>query len=427
MININGYMNPANDSLMVKLYDAGTGILFKHNRHWWLADEDCDGQISDTEIFFDPVPEPGDDIDDDDGDPDCYVQVDWGVKYDIWLVDLEDDQADIDEIEERILLHQGTADELVPWMRPALEDYSPAEDTLYVPVPIVGGGMIQHKDVIEVTWYSEKYIEANSDGPGLGCSVDTLTVDGSSYLIYGMDCTYDTFSQEMHLYNQGIIDWARNTGSRYVEQRFIVDMKGPNCVISSPSTTVAPDGDLHIMATLYDDGAGIDDDAVTVVVVDPEGNTVEFTEGPDVEDGVVTGTIEGPLVRGEYTVTIRGADRLGNTCSVTKTVKAQSDLLGVTQAYTFPNPFDPASSNANIRFTLSKPADVTIKVYDFAGEFVTTLANNYRAEGGDVNIEWGGEAADGTDLANGTYICRVEATDGNRTEEVNLKVVIWRE
>jgi hypothetical protein len=281
--------------------------------------------------------------------------------------------------------------------------------------------------VIEITWYSDKFIEANSDGPGLGCTIDTLTVDGSTFLVYGLDCTYDTFSQEMHIYDQGIIDWARNTGSKYVEQRFIVDMKGPNCVISSPAATVAPDGDLTIVATLYDDGAGIDEGSITVTVVDPEGNLVEFEEAPEIEDGVITAHIAGPLVRGEYTIKIRGADKLGNRCDVTKTVKAESELLGMTQAYSFPNPFDPATSNAKIHFTLSKAADVTIKVYDFGGDFVTTLANNYRAESGDVNIEWGGEAADGTDLANGTYICRVEATDGNRTEEVNLKVVIWRE
>ena len=89
---------------------------------------------------------------------------------------------------------------------------------------------------------------------------------------------------------------------------------------------------------------------------------------------------------------------------------------------------NPAAANARIQFSLSKAADVTVKVYDFGGQFVRTLASKQRFESTDAGfIEWGGEAEDGTDLANGTYIVRVTASDGARTEEANLKVVIWRE
>jgi flagellar hook assembly protein FlgD len=42
-------------------------------------------------------------------------------------------------------------------------------------------------------------------------------------------------------------------------------------------------------------------------------------------------------------------------------------------------------------------------------------------------VKWGGTASDGTKLANGAYIVRVVASDGQRTEEANLKVVIWRD
>jgi len=147
-----------------------------------------------------------------------------------------------------------------------------------------------------------------------------------------------------------------------------------------------------------------------------------------VSDGEITGHIDGPLTRGEYTIEVTAHDRLGNRCNVTKTVLVESAVLAMSGTYAYPNPVNPAESNARIQFNLSKAADVTVQVYDFGGKFVSTLASKQRFDSTDSGvIEWGGEAADGTDLANGTYIVRVTATDGARTEETNLKVVIWRE
>jgi hypothetical protein len=433
LINVKGYMNPANDSLQVKLFDAGTGILFKPDRRWFLPDFDCDGELDANELQYDPLPEYAigdgdfDPYDYDHDDESCWHQVDWGVKYDIWWVDLnEDDQRDIDEIEERVLLHQGTADELVPWVTPSLAEYSPASDTLRVPVPIVGGGVIGHMDVLEVTWYSEKSIERWNDGPGYTCESDTIRVGGETYLIYNSDCTYDADSQEMHIYEQGILDWAGNTGSKYVEQRFIVDMEPPSCQILGPASSVSPEGDLDIHAVIVDDGAGIDDGAITVEVTDPEGETVSV-EDLSVENGVVRGTVSGPLTRGEYVVKISATDRLGNECVVSRTAKAETAVLAMTQSFAAPNPFNPALSNARITFDVSRDADVTVKIYDFGGNYVATLASQMRVGAGTNVVEWGGEAADGTDLANGTYIAHVKVSDGNRTEESNLKVVLWRE
>jgi hypothetical protein len=355
--------------------------------------------------------------------------VDWGVKYDLWWVDLEeDDQRDIDEIEERVLLHQGTADELAPWVSPSLNDYNPSTDWLHVPVPVVGGGVIGDRDILEVTWYSEKTIEAYSDGSGYQyfCGVDTVNVGGDVYYMYDSDCTYDAHSQEMHIYEQGILDWAGNTGSKYVEQRFIVDMSPPSCEILSPTTTVTPEGNLDIYVVIADDGAGIDDSSITVTVTDPEGEAVEIEE-LTIVDGVIRGHVHGPLLRGEYIVTVHATDRLGNECVTTRTARAENAVLAMTQSSAYPNPFNPADSNAKITFDVTKSAEVTVRIYDFGGNYVTTLATNQAVQAGVAMFEWGGEAADGTDLANGTYIAHVSVTDGARTEESNLKVVLWRE
>ena len=115
-----------------------------------------------------------------DYDENCYIPIDWGMKYDLWRVDGEDEQADIDEFEERELLHQGTADELLPYIQrmrgsvkiDGLAGYDPTQDELLVRLPIVGGGRITDKDILEVTVYSDKYRTILGEGPGAGLRRD---------------------------------------------------------------------------------------------------------------------------------------------------------------------------------------------------------------------------------------------------------------
>jgi flagellar hook assembly protein FlgD len=68
-----------------------------------------------------------------------------------------------------------------------------------------------------------------------------------------------------------------------------------------------------------------------------------------------------------------------------------------------------------------------VKVYDFAGDFVTTLVNNQAFEAGSAAVSWAGEAEDGSALANGAYMIRVEAFDGAARQATTVKAVIWRE
>lgn len=411
-----GFMNPNNTALTARMFDAGSGILFKHDRPWFVLDQDCDGVLDPDERQQTPVYEYG--------DINCWVQLDWSTKVDVWMNDGEDDQNDIDEIEERTLIITGTATTMEPWVTSTSDnedwlypDYVPGTDSLIVPVPFLGNTPIQDGSVIEIVWYSDKSIEQNPDGPGGGC---------------GPNCLWDSRSQEMHIYNQGVTDWASNFGSRFVEQRFVVDMAPPACNFTLPTGTVDPSGDIVIDLTAVDAGAGTT--VIDVTVIDPTGAEVpegteagQFERTIDLATGRVTGTVHGPLMAGEYTIRLTAIDALGNRCDTVKVVRVESAVLAMTEAMAFPNPFNPAETEAGIHFNLSRPSDVTVRIYDFAGNEVNALAVSRAMPGGAVNLPWGGEASDGTDLANGAYICRITATDGSRTEESNLKLVIWRE
>jgi Mg-chelatase subunit ChlD len=442
--NVMGYMNPQQGKLIAKMYDAGTGILFKHDRPWYFYDADQDGILDPIERQSDPTDNPSGEY----GCGECpyWIRADWGIKYDVWRIHTPDQQPphdhqnDIDNIEVRTLLHQGTADELEPWItvrgKPnfTMDQYVPGTDTLRVPVAVVGGGMIKDNDIIEITWYSDKSIEQNSDGPGYGCIVDTMLVNGTMHLYWDPNCAYDSESQEMHIYNEGVQDWASNTGSKYVEQRFIVDTNCPTISFVEPAAlTVDPNGDLHVVVIAVDDGVGIGSFVVTIK--DPSGNVV--TPAPaDVQlvGGRYQAIIRGPLLRGEYSVTAVATDLLGNGCDGALAVRAEALVLAMTEVAAAPNPFNPQGSDQHggglmtIGFTVARKSDVTIKIYDFAGLEVATVRNQVPFEAGHwTNVTWAGEASDGTPLSNGAYICRITATDGVKTVDQSLKLVIWRE
>ncbi len=419
--NVSGYVDANNSMLTVKMTDHESGIFVRPQRQEFLLDPDCDGLIDGDEVAInEPFTDPT--------GASCFNPIDWGIHYDLWRVDGEDEQADIDEFEERELLHQGTADELLPYLTPPLygtgETYDPSKD-LFVKLPIVGGGRIKDGDILEVTIYSQKTRTLLGEGPALGCDqVDTLTVNGQTMYVLG-GCWFDFLSQQRIIYQQGVVDEVRNSGSQYVEQRFIVDMTAPNCAINLPGATQDPASPMLIDVSANDGGVGMGNE-VTVKVFGPNGDELEI-QNVVVSNGHYTGTIPAPLATGDYTITTTATDKLGHVCSATKTVRVEAPLLTLTDVYSYPNPFDPATGDAVIHFTLSKTSDVTIKVYDFAGNFVTTLKSHETMSPSSPVVRWGGTTNDGTRCANGAYIVRVTATDGARTEESNLKVVIWRE
>jgi hypothetical protein len=79
-----------------------------------------------------------------------------------------------------------------------------------------------------------------------------------------------------------------------------------------------------------------------------------------------------------------------------------------------PNPFTSATT---LRFMLSEPERVTIKVYDIRGRAVSTLADRVCSAGGHT-VTWSGTGPDGSRVAPGIYL--VAARAGSQTETRKL-------
>ncbi len=84
-------------------------------------------------------------------------------------------------------------------------------------------------------------------------------------------------------------------------------------------------------------------------------------------------------------------------------------------AYAAPNPFAPSRETTTIVFSLSRDAEVSVAIYDFASSLVRDLATDAPFAGGvDHRILWDGLDQDGQPVANGTYFYRIALNTGQQ-------------
>ena len=399
--DLSGWMNPdsEHDMLTAYMYDEGAGVLV------------CPTDLGDE------------------GD----LQ---GIKYDLWLVqadrpDVLDEYFDpLEEIEHRLLLHTGTCTELEPYLYPPLvgeDSYAPG-DTLFVPLPIVAGGRhhdIQDGDIIEVVFYTMKHVE---NDPTIHCEAGLILMpgqDGTAPDTLGsvyVDCYIDPDGRQ-HVYDQGILDWAGNAGAEYVEARFVVDKSAPSVELVTPAGgQVEPGEQFCFEVAVSDAGAGVDDASVRLVASD--GTEIEVTEFA-LDDETLTGCVEGGLDTGNYTLVVEAGDLAGNTAQINVPITVQAAILAVGDAHLVPNPFNPNEYEADICFNLSRAANVTVTIFDFAGEEVSTFSRDLGADS--HKLPWNATSGNGVQLANGAYLIRIEAQDGTGTKAATVKAVVWRE
>ena len=87
-----------------------------------------------------------------------------------------------------------------------------------------------------------------------------------------------------------------------------------------------------------------------------------------------------------------------------------------TLAQNSPNPFNPTTT---IAFTLANRGKVRLDVYDAAGRFVTTLADDVR-DAGPHSLEWDGSDAGGSRVGSGVYFYRLVSAEGAQTRKMVL-------
>lgn len=382
---------------------------------------------------------------------------DMGLKMDVWLVDNEDDQTDIDEYAERMLIQAGTPAMLT--FSPPICPYSDASrcddstyydpsDHLMVTLPLTADLAKYNGREIEVVLYSSKLEHIGFDS-NIGQLIGLGGGGGG-----------EDDDEEFTKYIFGPFDCVGNVGSQFVARRFIIDASAPRIVFLSPvmSSIVAPNSEIPVVAVIVDSsgassaGSGIDMDDLMVSLNGPDGqmfsffpttfdpadtastddataeaaqDVVDHVKDWNVEGDKITMTLKGLAKAGTYTLVMEGSDVIGNEFVASHTFNAGSSVLQLTDAYVYPNPVDPEEGAANIRFILggTRDARVTVKIFDFAGDLVYQMPV-FTAAPGLVEFDWSGSTGSGTMVANGGYLAHIAVDDGAGVKTASVKIAV---
>ncbi|HEX5132752.1 MAG TPA: FlgD immunoglobulin-like domain containing protein [Candidatus Krumholzibacteria bacterium] len=86
-------------------------------------------------------------------------------------------------------------------------------------------------------------------------------------------------------------------------------------------------------------------------------------------------------------------------------------------AQNYPNPFNPSTT---IEFTVRDRSQVSLKVYNVAGELVRTLVNGERAPGSVHRVAWDGRNDTGQSVSSGIYFYKLVTNDMTQTKKMVL-------
>ena len=163
-----------------------------------------------------------------------------------------------------------------------------------------------------------------------------------------------------------------------------------------------------VEAEIADEGSGVDSVQLRV-----DNEPVQFHFERDI--GRLT-YVPSDLNAGKHTLELTATDRANNLMRHHQSFVTRDIFEFAEAATVYPNP---ASHEVNLRFNLTKSADVTLKIYDIAGQLVHTV--NWQDVTGNVNgtgnekFVWKCENQAGETVANGVYIYILEATRGEQT------------
>ena len=128
------------------------------------------------------------------------------------------------------------------------------------------------------------------------------------------------------------------------------------------------------------------------------------------------------LADDRYTLTVEASDRLGNGPAKIAIAFQVSSILAIENALVAPNP---VSDTGHFTFILSRPSEVTVRIYTLAGRLVQRIEEPF-ARAGYNQIFWDGRDADGHVLSNNTYLYTLTADNGESQARVKDKLIVYR-
>jgi hypothetical protein len=133
------------------------------------------------------------------------------------------------------------------------------------------------------------------------------------------------------------------------------------------------------------------------------------------------------LELGAHTVTVKAWDNFNNFSLSSLAFEVTEDQeLALRNVLNCPNPFDPRAGETRFTYQLTRPAEVSIKIYTVAGRLIRTIQVGQAAQGYNESQPWRGKDQDGDWVANGVYLYKIVARAEGKSAEAYGKVVVMR-
>ena len=228
--------------------------------------------------------------------------------------------------------------------------------------------------------------------------------------------------------NESVANYYYNVDKKAPEVTILNPIHGAEITLVDENTKLMIEAQFTDMISGMKSASGSGIASSRLVVIGPDGMQV----GAAVETGAgITETSHQltDLALGSYTVRVTVFDKAGNQAmaSVMFTMvelPAPPVALEITDAHAYPNPAD-ADTGTRFSVSLSGSANVSVRIYDFAGREVRSLDYAGKTNGkSKIEIVFDARNNDGVKLARGSYFARVIANDGMKTVEKIVKIAI---
>jgi hypothetical protein len=240
-------------------------------------------------------------------------------------------------------------------------------------------------------------------------SIDVVVYDGN-YTNYTGDCSYGECRRYEN--DHGVPDCAENNANP-VWRRFTVDGEPPSMEM------ISEESETEVEIEICDETSGVDPDAFVIDGESPYESGYVWTWTPINNH---CGILRIDLGEDAVKIDVQASDMVGNFNTIE--IDRGAEVVDVFDIKVYPNPFSPADGDyARIAYTLSKGADLTLKIYDFAGVHVKTIVEGHKSAGSHVE-KWHGVDESGNIVAPGAYIGFVKVDDGSKVVTKNLKIAV---
>jgi len=186
------------------------------------------------------------------------------------------------------------------------------------------------------------------------------------------------------------------------------------------------DTDFQVTVT---DSSGISNDSVEILLTSPDVDQPVAGFGSNlVSDRTETLTFlsfhysPSEMEDGTYILEIRASDRLGNGPAAKALSFQITSELRLESVLTYPNPM---ATNTDFTFLLSRPSEVTVKVFTIAGRLIRILEER-SGRAGYNQMHWDGRDSEGRTIANGTYLYTITADDGADRVRKKEALIVYR-